>query len=82
MLKNIKDGILLWLVFSLMIPVVISIWNILFVGILGMDSALGFIGNFEKAWISYYFSGELFGFIAWRIHLFLLTLSLLFTFLR
>ena len=82
MLKNIKDGILLWFVLSVTIPILITLWNIFFVGILGVETDRGFIGNFEMAWVSYYFNGEFLGIVMWRIHLFFLSLSLIFSFLR
>jgi hypothetical protein len=55
--------------FTLIIPICASIINILFVGILGLDSNFGFIGNFKVIWVDYYFTGTLIDIIAWKWHL-------------
>jgi hypothetical protein len=65
---------------TLVIPISVSIINILFCGILGVESIHGFWGNFYHIWIGFYFTGTFLGIIAWKWQLFLFLFSFLFTF--
>ena len=42
---------------TLLIPISMSIINILFVGILGIESQNDFLLNFKVIWIDYFFTG-------------------------
>lgn len=42
---------------TLLIPISMSIINILFVGILGIESKNDFLLNFKVIWIDYFFTG-------------------------
>lgn len=57
---------------TLVVPIVLSIVNIIFCGILDFHSIYGFLGNFRLIWIDYYFTGELIGVMAYKWHLALL----------
>ena len=65
---------------TLVIPISVSIINILFCGILGFESIHGFWGNFYHVWIGYYFAGHFLGIIAYKWQLFLFCIAFLFTF--
>lgn len=62
---------------TLLIPISMSIINILFFGILGIESENGFLMNFKIIWIDYFFTGYFCDIVAWRIHLFILVLCFL-----
>jgi hypothetical protein len=64
---------------TLIIPLVLTILNVLFIGIIGLESKFGFLMNFKIIWIDYYFTGSLLNIAAWRWHLGLLFCSFLFT---
>lgn len=63
---------------TLVIPLTLSLCNILFCGIIGVESNFGFLGNFKVIWVDYYITGHVGDFIAWRIHLGLLFFAFLF----
>ena len=62
---------------TLSIPISMSIINILFIGILGIESKNDFLINFKVIWIDYFFTGYFCDIVAWRIHLFILVLCFL-----
>jgi len=62
---------------TLVIPITMTMINILFVGILGLETKEGFFMNFKIIWIDYYFTGSFLGFVAWRWHLMLLVISIM-----
>jgi hypothetical protein len=64
------------------IPLALTIINILFCGILGMPSIHGFIGNFYLIWVDFFFTGSFLDIVAWRWHLFLLGGATLISFLE
>ena len=64
---------------TLVIPIAFSIINIVFVGILGVETVYGFWMNFKILWVDYYFTGSFVGIDAWRWHLALLFCAFLFT---
>ena len=51
---------------TLVIPIALSIMNVLFVGILGFETNLGFLMNFKMIWLDYYITGHLLDIIAWK----------------
>lgn len=63
---------------TLTIPISLTLINILFVGILGVETKFGFFMNLKIIWIDYYFTGSFLNIDAWRWHLGLLFLSFLF----
>lgn len=63
----------------LVIPITLSIANILFVGIIGIDTQYGFLMNFKKIWIDFFFTGHFLSIAAWRIHIALLVSSFIVT---
>lgn len=64
---------------TLIIPIILSLMNIVVVGILGMHSNYGFLMNFKVIWIDYYITGHFINIVAWRWHLSLLFMSYIFT---
>lgn len=64
---------------TLVLPLTLTIMNILFVGILGLETKFGFLMNLKIIWIDYYFTGSFLNVDAWRCHLALLFCSFLFT---
>jgi hypothetical protein len=64
---------------TLAIPLAGSIINILFCGILGIESIHGFWGNFYHLWVSYYFTGYFCGIIAYKWQLFLFCIAFIFS---
>lgn len=64
---------------TLVLPLTLTIMNILCVGILGFETKFGFLMNFKVIWIDYYFTGSFLNVDAWRWHLGLLFCSFLFT---
>jgi len=73
--RKIFNGLRLYAL-TLVFPITLTIINILFVGILGVETKEGFLMNFKVIWIDYYFTGDFLGFIAWRWHLMLLVISI------
>lgn len=63
---------------TLVIPITLTIMNILVVGILGLETKFGFLMNFKVIWVDY-FTGNFINVDAWRWHLGLLFCSFLFT---
>lgn len=64
---------------TLIIPITLTIINILFVGILGYESNSGFLMNFKIIWVNYYFTGSVLNVYAFRWHLGILFCCFLFT---
>jgi len=64
---------------TLVLPIVLSIMNVIFCGILGVETKFGFWINFKVVWIDYYFTGSLLDIEAWRWHLALLFSLFIFT---
>ena len=64
---------------TLALPLALTIMNVLFVGIIGFETPLGFLMNFKVIWIDYYFTGSLLSIDAWRWQLGLLFFSYLIT---
>jgi len=64
---------------TLVLPISLTIMNILVVGILGVETKFGFFTNLKIIWIDYYFTGSFLNIDAWRWHLGLLFLLFLFT---
>lgn len=64
---------------TLVLPISLSIMNIIFCGILGLHTKFGFWMNFKICWIDYYFTGQFLNIDAWRWQLGLLLFSFLFT---
>jgi hypothetical protein len=64
---------------TLALPLALTIMNVLFVGIIGFETPLGFLMNFKAIWIDYYFTGSLLNIDAWRWQLGLLFCSFLIT---
>lgn len=73
-METIKDTFRIYSL-TLIIPLVLSIVNILFVGILGIESNHSFIYNFKVIWFDYYIGGTLFEVAAFKYHLMLLLTS-------
>jgi hypothetical protein len=64
---------------TLVLPIGLSIMNVIFCGILSMETKFGFWMNFKVVWIDYYFTGSFLDIAAWRWQLGLLFCSFLFT---
>jgi hypothetical protein len=68
-MKKIKDD-LEWTfkvyALTLVIPLTLTVMNLLFVGILGLETNFGFVMNFKVIWIDYYFTGSFMNIDAWR----------------
>jgi hypothetical protein len=64
---------------TLVLPITLSIINVIFCVILGMETKFGFWVNFKVVWIDYYFTGSFLDIAAWRWQLGLLFCSFLFT---
>ena len=83
--EKLKDD-LKWTVklysLTLVIPLTLSIMNILFVGILGIEAKYTFWELFEVIWIDYYITGHILSLAAWRIQLCILVLSFFITRLK
>lgn len=62
---------------TLVIPISLTIMNILFVAILGVVTKFGFLMNLKIIWIDYYFTGSFLNIDAWRWQLCLLLFSFL-----
>ena len=62
---------------TLIIPIALSLVNIVFCGILGFPCKYGFLMNFKILWIDYYFTGSLMDIVAWKWQLALLFCSFL-----
>lgn len=54
---------------TLVVPLALSVVNIIIFGLLGVDHPKGIMVGFKVIWIDYYFTGSLLGIMAWRIHL-------------
>ena len=79
---NIKDDLewtLKLYALTLVLPLALTVINILFVGIIGVETKFGFLMNFKFIWIDYYFTGSFLNIDAWRWQLGLLFCSFLFT---
>jgi hypothetical protein len=63
---------------TLVLPIILTIMNIVIVGIIGFETTSGFWMNFKLIWIDYYITGSIVEIDAWRIHLGLLFCSFLF----
>jgi len=74
--RNIKWAFKLYAI-TLVLPMSLTIINIIACGILGFETKFGFWGNFKIMWIDYYFTGILMGISAWRWQLVLLFCSFL-----
>ena len=64
---------------TLVLPAALSLMNILFCGIIGLQTEYGFLMHFKMIWIDYYFTGSLLEIPAWRWQLGILFCSFLFT---
>lgn len=64
---------------TLVLPLVLTIMNVLLVGILGIETTYGFLMNFKVIWVDYYFTGSFLNIDAWRWQLGLLFCAFLFT---
>ncbi len=64
---------------TLVIPIALSVVNIIFCGIFGLHSTYGFWMNFKIFWVDYYFTGSLCDIAAWKWQLGLLFLAFIFT---
>jgi len=64
---------------TLVLPITLSIMNVILCGILGIESKFGFLMNFKVVWIDYYFTGSFLDIDAWRWQLGLLFCSFIFT---
>jgi hypothetical protein len=68
-MKKIKDD-LEWTfklyALTLALPLTLTVMNLLFVGILGLETKFGFVMNFKVIWIDYYFTGSFMNIDAWR----------------
>lgn len=62
---------------TLVLPIALSIMNILLVGIIGLKTKFSFLENFKVIWIDYYLTGSLGGVAAWRLQLGVLFLCFL-----
>jgi hypothetical protein len=62
---------------TLTLPLTLTVMNILFVGILGVETKFDFLMNFKIIWIDYYFTGDFMNIDAWRWQLGLLFCSFL-----
>lgn len=62
---------------TLVLPLALTIMNILFIGIIGLKTKFGFLMNFKIIWIDYYFTGSFLNIDAWKWYLGLLFCSFL-----
>lgn len=78
MVEKILNGLRIWCL-TLVIPIAFTIMSI-FLLIIGIDFKEGenFLSLLRTLWIGYYFDGVFLGFVAWRIHLGLIFLCVLF----
>ena len=67
--KRIVFVLKLW-VYSLLIPLILSALNIMFVGLLGISIGKGFFENFYSIWLGFYYDGKFFNVNSWRWHVF------------
>lgn len=72
-LKNILDYFRLY-TFAFIIPILLTIITIVCI-ILDVKLRYGYLGTFKMAWIDYFFTGNLLGIKAWRIHIVLILFS-------
>ena len=81
-MNKISDNIIWTLklyTLTLVLPISLSIINVLFCGILGVETKFDFLTNFKIIWIDYYFTGSFNGVESWKIHLGILFLLFMFT---
>ncbi len=76
-INDLKWAFKLWLLTST-VPLTVTIMNIIFVGVLGVETTHNFWYNFKLIWSGYYFDGRFMGVDAWRWHLAIFICSFLF----
>lgn len=76
-IKEIIEWTLKLYSMTLIIPITMTIVDLLFVGILDLPTKYGFLYGLKVIWIDYYFTGYFLGIIAWKIQLCLLIISLI-----
>lgn len=79
-MEKLKNGFSLYFGLSLVFPFLLTILNIFFVLILGIDLKYSFLEFLKIIWIDYYFTGCIGTVMAYKIHLGFLFIILLFTF--
>lgn len=78
MIEQIKWTLKLYSL-TTVLPITLSIGNIILCGIFGVESIHGFWMNFKIIWIDYYFTGSFCEIDAWRWQLGLFFFAFIFT---
>ena len=79
--KRLLFVIKLW-VYTLLIPLILSVLNIMVVGLLDVNIGNGFKSNFDSIWVGFYYDGKIFNVLSWRWHLFFMCLVFSLTFIE